>query len=117
GAGRRRPHLARQGSPVASLQARGGADGRGGRLAGELPALLERQPRSSRRLPGRIAEGRSGRQPQLGGRSRSNMHESKIIAFRPSRKAPGGALPDASGHWFVTYWRFWKANMDRLAAY
>ena len=45
------------------------------------------------------------------------MHESKIIAFRPRRKATGGALPDASGHWFVTYWQFWKANMDRLAAY
>jgi uncharacterized protein YndB with AHSA1/START domain len=45
------------------------------------------------------------------------MHGSKIIPFRPLRKVPGGALPDDTGHWFVTYWRFWQQNMDRLAAY
>ena len=45
------------------------------------------------------------------------MKDAKIIAFRPRRKAPGGALPGWSEHWFVTYWRFWEENMDRLNAY
>jgi uncharacterized protein YndB with AHSA1/START domain len=44
------------------------------------------------------------------------MREAKIIAFRPRRKATGGALPNPE-HWFVTYWRFWNGNMDRLTTY
>ncbi len=45
------------------------------------------------------------------------MKEAKIIPFRPRRKVPGEALPDSTAHWFVTYWRFWNENMDRLTAY
>lgn len=45
------------------------------------------------------------------------MREAKIIPFRLPRKATGGALPEPPGHWFVTYWRFWNANLDRLAQY
>jgi len=43
------------------------------------------------------------------------MVGAKIIPFRPLRKVTGEAMP--SGHWFVTYWRLWHENLDRLAAY
>jgi len=43
------------------------------------------------------------------------MHGAKIIPFRPIRKVPGEATP--TGHWFVTYWRFWNENFARLTAY
>lgn len=42
------------------------------------------------------------------------MHGARIIPFRPLRKVTGGALPGSTEHWFVTYWRFWNKNMDRL---
>lgn len=45
------------------------------------------------------------------------MHGAEIIPFRPLRKVTGGALPGSTEHWFVTYWRFWQENMDRLTAY
>jgi len=45
------------------------------------------------------------------------MHGAKIIPFRPLRKVTGEALPATTEHWFVTYWRFWNENMDRLTAY
>lgn len=45
------------------------------------------------------------------------MHGAKIIPFRPLRKVTGGALPGSTEHWFVTYWRFWQENLDRLTAY
>jgi len=43
------------------------------------------------------------------------MMHPKIIPFRPLRKVTGEALPPR--HWFVTYWRLWHENLDRLAAH
>ena len=43
------------------------------------------------------------------------MHGAKIIPFRPLRKVTGEAMPPR--HWFVTYWWFWHASLDRLTAY
>jgi uncharacterized protein YndB with AHSA1/START domain len=52
------------------------------------------------------------------------MHGAKIIPFRPLRRVIGEAMslpedhePMLPGHWFVTYWRFWRQNLDRLTAY